>query len=54
MTDSVTKSVTSALVGIASDQGLLPGVGAPVLDFFPDREIQNVDSAKKPSPCRTC
>lgn len=44
---SVTKSVTSALVGIAIDQGYLSGVDAPVLDFFPDREIKNLDARKK-------
>lgn len=32
---SVTKSFTSALVGIAIDRGVLEGVGERVLDFFP-------------------
>ena len=32
---SVTKSVTSALVGIAIDQGQIGGVGDKVLDYFP-------------------
>ena len=33
---SCTKSVTSACVGIAIDQGLLPDVDTPVDDLFPD------------------
>jgi CubicO group peptidase (beta-lactamase class C family) len=38
---SVTKSVISALVGIAIDDGALASVDARVLDFFPDRTLQN-------------
>ncbi len=37
-TRSATKTVTSILVGIAVDVGLLPGVQAPVLRFFPDKQ----------------
>jgi len=44
---SVTKSVTSALVGIAIDQGYLSGVNAPVLAFFPERDVQNLDARKE-------
>ena len=33
---SVTKSVTSLLYGIALEQGLVPGLDAPVVDGFPD------------------
>ena len=44
---SCTKSVTSALIGIAIRQGLIPGVQTPVLDFFPERQIDNLDSRKK-------
>jgi CubicO group peptidase (beta-lactamase class C family) len=33
---SVTKSVTSALVGIAIDRGLIEGVDEPVFAFFPE------------------
>jgi len=33
---SCTKSVSSLLVGIAIDQGLIAGVDEPLLDFFPD------------------
>ena len=32
----VTKTITSALVGIAIDQGAIDGVDQRVLDFFPD------------------
>jgi len=34
---SVTKSVTSLLVGIAIDDGLIDDVDVPILSFFPDR-----------------
>lgn len=33
---SVTKTVTSALAGIAHDKGLLPDLQTPVLDLFPE------------------
>src|SRR4051794_28081813 len=36
-TRSVTKTVTSMLIGIAIERGLLVGVEAPVVNFFPDR-----------------
>jgi len=38
---SITKVVTSALVGIAIDKGYVTGVDARVLGFFPDRPIAN-------------
>jgi CubicO group peptidase (beta-lactamase class C family) len=44
---SCTKSVISALVGIAIDQGYLEGVDQPILDFFPDREIDHLDDVKQ-------
>jgi CubicO group peptidase (beta-lactamase class C family) len=43
---SVTKSFTSALVGIAIQQGYIEGVDQKVLDFFPDRAVANPDSSK--------
>lgn len=47
-TRSATKTITSMLVGIAVDQGSLPGVEAPVLRFFPDKQpVQNPDARKE-------
>ena len=47
-TRSATKTVTSMLIGIAVDQGLLPGVDAPVLPFFHDLEpVKNPDPRKQ-------
>ncbi|HVL24905.1 MAG TPA: serine hydrolase domain-containing protein, partial [Thermomicrobiales bacterium] len=43
---SVTKSVTTTLIGIAIDQGAL-ALDEPLLSFFPDRTIANVDARKK-------
>ena len=46
-TRSATKTITGMLVGIAIDQGLLAGVQAPILPFFPDRQpLQNPDPRK--------
>lgn len=44
---SCTKSVLSALVGIAIDRGDLPGLDARVLDFFPGYEIAHLDADKR-------
>jgi CubicO group peptidase (beta-lactamase class C family) len=44
---SVTKSVTSALIGIAIGQGLIESVDAKVVDFFPNRTIANLDERKR-------
>ncbi len=44
---SVTKSFTSALIGMAIAQGKIKGVDEKVLDFFPDMEdIANMDERK--------
>jgi CubicO group peptidase (beta-lactamase class C family) len=43
---SVTKSITATLVGIAINEGYLIGVNQTVVDFFPNRTFQNMDSAK--------
>jgi CubicO group peptidase (beta-lactamase class C family) len=42
---SVTKSVMTTLIGIAADQGKLD-LDAPVVSFFPDRTIANLDERK--------
>ncbi|MFW9993352.1 MAG: serine hydrolase domain-containing protein [Candidatus Odinarchaeota archaeon] len=44
---SVTKSFTSALVGIAIDKGFIDSVDQKVVDFFPERTIKNLDSWKQ-------
>jgi CubicO group peptidase (beta-lactamase class C family) len=44
---SVSKSVTSALVGIAIDQGFIQGIDQKVLDFFPEIEPKNLDDNKR-------
>ncbi len=45
---SVTKSFTSALVGIAIEQGAFRGVEEKVLDFFPEvKSIENLDARKR-------
>jgi CubicO group peptidase (beta-lactamase class C family) len=43
---SVTKSITTALIGIAADRGLLK-LDDPVLSFFPERAVANRDAAKE-------
>jgi CubicO group peptidase (beta-lactamase class C family) len=40
---SVTKSVTSVLVGIATDKGEIKGVTVPLLSFFPGLDLTRVD-----------
>ena len=45
---SITKSVTSLLVGIARDSGLLASIDAPVLSFFPEYPtVAALDDAKR-------
>jgi CubicO group peptidase (beta-lactamase class C family) len=44
---SCTKSVISALIGIAIQQGHVAGVDQRVLDFFPERAVANLDDAKR-------
>lgn len=47
-TRSCTKTITGMLVGLAIDRGLLRGVDARILPFFPDRQpLQNPDPRKK-------
>jgi len=44
---SCTKSIVSILIGIAIDQDFIEGIQTPVLEFFPDRTVSNLDSDKK-------
>jgi CubicO group peptidase (beta-lactamase class C family) len=44
---SCTKSIISALVGIAIDKGFIPNANQSVLDFFPDKTFANLDGYKK-------
>ncbi len=44
---SCTKSVTSALVGIALAQGLIGSINDYILDYFPDRTFDNMDERKE-------
>lgn len=44
---SCTKSVTSALVGIAIDKGYILSIDQPVIEFFPDRSFDNLDANKR-------
>lgn len=44
---SCTKSLTSALLGIASGQGTLGGLDQKMTSFFPEYEIQNLSGDKK-------
>ena len=45
--NSCTKSVMSLLIGIAIDKGYIEDVQQPVIDFFPDKNFQNLDNDKK-------
>ena len=36
-TRSATKTITGILIGIAIDQGLIPGIETPILSYFPDK-----------------
>ncbi len=44
---SVTKSILTALIGIAIQDGDIPGLNARVIDFYTDRNIQNMDERKQ-------
>jgi CubicO group peptidase (beta-lactamase class C family) len=45
---SVTKSVTSALMGILLEQGKIPSLDAQLLSFFPEyQNIKNIDARKE-------
>lgn len=44
---STTKSVVSALVGIAIEKGFIKSVNEPVLSYFPEYEVKNLSEEKK-------
>lgn len=44
---SCTKSIVSALIGIAIDRGYIEGVDTPVLELFPERTVANLDAHKE-------
>lgn len=44
---SCTKSFSATLIGIAIKQGHIEGVDQPLLDFFPERSVANIDEQKK-------
>lgn len=44
---SCTKSIVSILIGVAIDQDFIEGIQTPVLEFFPDRTVSNLDPDKK-------
>jgi CubicO group peptidase (beta-lactamase class C family) len=44
---SCTKSIVSALIGIAMNLGYIESVDQPLLDFFPTRTAANLDADKK-------
>ncbi len=44
---SVTKSYISALIGIAMKEGYIESLDKKMVDFFPGRTIQNLDSRKE-------
>jgi CubicO group peptidase (beta-lactamase class C family) len=44
---SVGRSLTATLIGIAIDQGYIDGVDHRILDFFPERTVANPDERKQ-------
>ena len=44
---SATKSVTSALIGIAIDKGYIKDVNQTITELFPDKKFSNLDERKK-------
>ncbi|MCD4665918.1 MAG: serine hydrolase, partial [Bacteroidales bacterium] len=43
---SITKSVTSSLIGIAINKGFIQGVEDSILKFFPQYDIQDIEKKK--------
>jgi CubicO group peptidase (beta-lactamase class C family) len=46
-TFSVTKSITATLIGIALERGYIESIEQPVLEFFPERTVANLDANKQ-------
>lgn len=44
---SCTKSIISLLIGLAIEKGAIEDVETPVLEFFPDRMVANLDANKE-------
>src|SRR5436190_1913856 len=44
---SVTKSITSTLIGLAIEKGFLEDVNQPILKIFPDRSVAALDERKR-------
>ncbi len=44
---SVTKSITATLVGMAIADGSIPSINTPILSFFPNRTVNNMDPRKR-------
>jgi len=44
---STTKSFASALIGIAIEEGFIDGIEQKMVDLFPERTIENLDSPKE-------
>ncbi|MHA2426068.1 MAG: serine hydrolase domain-containing protein [Candidatus Thorarchaeota archaeon] len=44
---SCTKTIMSTLIGIAIDKGFIANTSSLVLDFFPDREFENMNQMKE-------
>jgi CubicO group peptidase (beta-lactamase class C family) len=44
---SVTKTITSVIIGVATTRGDFPAVDTPILSFFDERTVSNVDDRKR-------
>jgi CubicO group peptidase (beta-lactamase class C family) len=45
--NSVTKSIMSAVTGVAINEGYIKSVDDRIYDYFPDRKVENMDEHKK-------
>lgn len=48
--NSITKSVTSLLIGIAIDKGYLKGIDEPIEAFFPNIRIRSIHQLRNLLP----